>query len=538
MSSTPQVDIPGCGTVRGIQADTQSTVAKFLNIPYATVTERWRPAVNAAPWIGVRDASVQGPVCPQPRTDNPLVSPNGITEVSEKDCLNLNIFAPQNRLNTSQPLIPVMVWIHGGAYRDGGNAMKLYDGTKLVAESMNIDCPVIVVTINYRLNFFGFLSSPELVQDVQSDSRLSPNEKSVGNWGLLDQKIALEWVRDHIAAFGGDPEKITAFGESAGAASIGYHMSIPAHHGLFQRAIMQSGAATSLTARPVEVINRKDFIPLCQYFEGRGVIDPNLSPQEKLEILRGIPAEELTAAGDDDRVFAFLPTVDDVLIHGDVQRWIHDPARYDPGVKAVMLGDCPDQGTTLVAGLGESSYVGWPGKLARHFPPGKSHKSFAHDLGTIYGVPESNPDAERISADMISDAIFLYPIHATTVALMGTEGYSRPNDPLRLVRYRFDRPLSIPDLRCFGTAHHAIDLPFVFGPDLFTNRFSDADKELSREVQRIWIRFAHGQVDDAEAELNAIEFTAEGDIRKTPEQLNTWTRLSAEKLALWQPGEQ
>jgi para-nitrobenzyl esterase len=202
-----------------------------------------------------------------------------------------------------------------------------------------------------------------------------------------------------------------------------------------------------------------------------------------------------------------------------------------------MLGDCPDEGTTLIAGLGES-YVGWPGKLMRHFPPGKSHESVARDLGTIYGVPESNPDAERISADVISDAIFLYPIHATTVALMGTEGYSRPHDPLRLVRYRFDRPLSVPELMCFGTAHHAIELPFVFGHDLFTNRFSDADKELSREVQRIWIQFAHGHVDDAEAEINAIEFTAGGDIRKTSEQLDTWTRLSAERLALWQPGEQ
>ncbi|KAF9354167.1 hypothetical protein BGX34_011179 [Mortierella sp. NVP85] len=534
MSSTPQVDIPGCGTVQGVQAATHSTVAKFLNIPYATVTERWRPAVKPASWTGVRDASKQGPVCPQPRTDNPLISLEGITEFSEENCLNLNIFAPKDQWsNKSQPLIPVMIWIHGGGYRDGGNAMSLYDGTKLVAESMDIDRPVIVVTINYRLNFFGFLSSPELVQDVQSDTRLSPNEKSVGNWGLLDQKMALEWVRDHITAFGGNPEEITAFGESSGAASIGYHLSIPAHHGLFQRAIMQSGAATSLTARPAEVINRKDFIPLCRYFEARGDIDPNLPPQEKLDILRSISATDLAAAGDDDRAFAFLPTVDNVLIHGDVQRWIHDPARYDPGVKAVMLGDCPDEGTTLVAGLGESSYVEWPGKLIRHFPPGKSHESVVRDLGTIYGIPESNPDAERISADVIHDAIFLYPIHATTVALMGTEGYSRPNEPLRVVRYRFDRPLSIPDLRCFGTAHHAIELPFVFGPDLFTNHFSEADKELSREVQRIWIRFAHGQVDDG----NAIEFTAGGDIQRTPEQLDTWTRLSAEKLALWKPGE-
>jgi len=467
-----------------------------------------------------------------------VISPNGITEVSEENCLNLNIFAPQGRLNTSQPLIPVMVWIHGGGYKDGGNAMNLYDGTNLVARSMEIEHPVIVVTINYRLNYFGFLSSPELVHDVQSDTRLSPNEKSVGNWGLLDQKMALEWVRDHITAFGGDPEKITAFGGSSGAASIGYHMSIPAHHGLFQRAIMQSGAATSLTARPAEVVNRKDFIPLCQYFEARGVIDPNLPSQEKLEILRGIPAVELAAAGDDDRAFSFLPTIDDVLIHGDVQRWIHNPSRYDPGVKAVMLGDCLDEGRTLVTGLGEPSMGTWS-RIRDSFRPPGATDDFVTRFEETYGAPTTDDDTIGFSVPVLADAVILYPVHATAVALVHANESRSIENRLKLVRYRFNHPLDVPELRCFGTAHHAIELPFVFGPDLFTSHFSEDDIALSQRVQQIWIEFACGQVGDVEAEINAIVFTETATVDEMHvEELHAWTRLSAEKLALWQPGEQ
>ncbi|KAK3813058.1 MAG: Alpha/Beta hydrolase protein [Benniella sp.] len=555
MSSTVQVSIPGCGTVQGVQVDTQPTVAKFLNIPYATVPERWRLAVKAVPWTGVRDASEQGPVCHQPKSANPLVSMTGINVdeddeeayskvFNEEHCLNLNIFAPKDQLNNkSRPLIPVMVWIHGGGYKDGSNALELYNSTNLVAHSIkNVGHPVIVVTINYRLNYFGFLSSPELVHDVQSDTRLSSNghEKSVGNWGLLDQKMALEWVRDHIEAFGGNPKEITAFGESAGSASIGYHLSIPAHHGLFQRAIMQSGASTTMTTGRAELEGQRYFRQLCQHFEKLGVIDPNLSGAEKLARLRKIPGKDIAAAGNNGKIGMFVPTIDNVLIHGDVREWIHDSSRYDPNVKAVMLGDCRDEGSMFVPELGASSLKKWPRFVTRYCPPGEER-----EFEAIYGTPQTDADAVRISGNVLSDTVFLYPIHATTLALMDSTESSHRKEPLELARYHFDRPLDIVEPMGLGLgAHHAVELPFVFGPDVCLDMFSDVEKALSLRVQELWILFAWGVTSRqyglkhgfnsilpagvGEAKKEAIVFTEEGAVEKTHVE-----RLDGRKLAFW-----
>ncbi|KAF9124598.1 hypothetical protein BGW39_008084 [Mortierella sp. 14UC] len=464
MSSTPQINIPSCGTVQGTQTDTQPTVAKFLNIPYATVPERWRSAVKAAPWSGVRDATVQGPVCHQPSSENPLVSmsSSAVDEddeaeyskvYSEEHCLNLNIFAPHDRLNKHfMPLIPVMVWIHGGGYKDGSNGMSLYDATNMVAHSVKgIGRPVIVVTINYRLNYFGFLSSAELVQDVQSNKRLSDKnaEKSVGNWGLLDQKIALEWVRDHIEAFGGNPKDVTVFGESAGAASIGYHLAIPTHHGLFQRAILQSGAVTTMIAGRPDMEGQRYFNHLCQHFK---LNESGLTGAQKLEQLKKIPAKDLVKAADNGKVGMFIPTIDNVLIHSDPRGWVHDGSRYDPNLKAVMLGDC--------------------------------QKEFE----AIYGVPKTDAEAASISAIVLSDSVFLYPIHATSRALLAGQ------PQLEMTRFHFDHPLQVVEEMELGLgAHHAAELPFVFGSDTYQELFSDAEKKLSLRVMEVWVLFAWGE---------------------------------------------
>ncbi|KAF9963734.1 hypothetical protein BGZ65_012799 [Modicella reniformis] len=555
MSTPPQVNIPGCGIVQGIETSAQPTVAKFLNVPYATVLERWRPAVKPTPWKGVRDASEQGPMCNQPKSANILVAMTSV-EVDEDDeeayskvyseehCLNLNIFVPKNQLNRSQPLIPVMVWIHGGGYKDGSNAMDLYDSSNLVAHSIKtVGHPVIVVTINYRLNYFGFFSSPELVQEVQSDTRLSSGDhsKSVGNWGLLDQKMALEWVRDHIEAFGGNPMEVTAFGESAGSASVGYHLTIPAHHGLFQRAIMQSGTPTTMTAGRPELEGQRYFNQLCRHF---GLNDPNMSGAEKLAKLRKIPAKDIAAAGDNGKIGMFIPTIDNVLIHGDVREWIHDPSRYDPRVKAVMLGDCRDEGSMFVPDLGAKSLKQWPRFLSRYCPPGEER-----EFGAIYGTPKTDADAVRISSTVLSDVVFLYPIHSTSVALMRSGENRRGDDPLDIVRYHFDRPLSIVETLNLGLgAHHAVELPFIFGSDTTLDIFSDEEKTLSLRVMNIWILFAWGltsrqyslkhgldsvlPADVGEGKQEAIVFTEAATVEKAQVE-----RLSARTIAFWRRSE-
>ncbi|KAF9926901.1 hypothetical protein FBU30_003622 [Linnemannia zychae] len=514
MSSTPQINIVGCGIIQGTQTESQHTVAKFLNIPYATVPERWRPAVKAVPWTGVRDATVQGPICHQPSSENPLVSmnSNGADEddeveyskvYNEEHCLNLNIFAPIDRLNNEyKPLIPVMVWIHGGGFKDGSNGMSLYDATNLVAHSVKkVGRPVIVVTINYRLNYFGFLSSAELVQDVQSDKRLSDNntEKSVGNWGLLDQKIALEWVRDHIEAFGGNPKDVTVFGESAGAASIGYHLAIPAHFGLFQKAILQSGAATTMTAGRPEMEGQRYFNHLCQHFN---LNEAGLTGAQKLEQLKKIPAKELVKAANNGKVGMFIPTIDNVLIRDDPRGWFNNVARFDPNLKAVMLGDCRDEGIMFVPTLGAKNMKRWPRFFARNCPPGQEK-----EFEAIYGIPKTDEEASEISAVALSDSVFLYPIHETSRALLA----SMPQ--LEMTRFHFDRPLQIvEDMELGLGAHHAAELPFVFGSDSYQELFSDAEKELCLKLMEVWILFAWGETSRQHGLKHGLNSLAPSDV--------------------------
>lgn len=199
-------------------------VVSFRNIPFAAPPVgdlRWQPPAAPAAWEGVRDASEFGPSCPQPaRPDRPQ-SP-ALANQSE-DCLSLNVWAPENAENA-----PVMVWIHGGAHRLGSGTLPYYDGTALAEKG------VVLVTLNYRLGLLGYFAHPALTTEAE------PGEP-LGNYGLMDQIAALEWVQENISAFGGDPGNVTVFGESAGGASTIYLLTVPAAHGLFQKAIVESG---------------------------------------------------------------------------------------------------------------------------------------------------------------------------------------------------------------------------------------------------------------------------------------------------------
>lgn len=216
------VDAP-CGRLAGERA---GDIFIFRGIPYAKPPIgplRWRMPEPLEPWSGLRDATKFGPICPQAPTQIETLMGGSLGAQSE-DCLYLNVWTPGcdggNR--------PVMFWIHGGAFVIGAGSQGIYNGAHLAAR----DC--VVVTINYRLGAFGFVD----LRDA-TDGRLP----GTGAEGIADQFLALHWVKQNIAAFGGNPGNITIFGESAGAMSVATLLSIPAARGLFQKAIVQSGAA-------------------------------------------------------------------------------------------------------------------------------------------------------------------------------------------------------------------------------------------------------------------------------------------------------
>src|SRR5882757_8137141 len=211
-----------CGAVRGELID---NVRVFRGIPFAAPpvgTSRWRPPVAPAPWREPLDATRFGDDCPQ-RAALPVGSR---AAAQSEDCLTLNIWSPAKSPNER---LPVMVWIFGGSFVFGSAAEERADGMTFAREG------IVYVTINYRVGMFGFLAHPALGAE-------SPNGTS-GNYGLLDQIAALRWVRENIEQFGGDPERVTVFGVSAGAASISLLLTSPLATGLFKQVILQSPGA-------------------------------------------------------------------------------------------------------------------------------------------------------------------------------------------------------------------------------------------------------------------------------------------------------
>lgn len=251
-----------------------ATVRTFLAIPYAAppVGElRWRPPQPATRWHGLRDATEPAPYCPQ------APSPYGRASTSE-DCLYLNVVTPADANPASR--YPVLFWIHGGALLVGGSAG--YDPTRLASKS------VVVVTTNYRIGMLGFLAHPALTAE-------SPAHAS-GDYGLMDQQAALAWVQRNIAHFGGDPDNVTIFGQSAGGLSVHSQLASPLAADLFARAIVESGAY-SLTQPPLAAAEAAG-----QAFATRaGCADQSLT------CLRGLPVSSLLAA---NTASTIVPDVD------------------------------------------------------------------------------------------------------------------------------------------------------------------------------------------------------------------------------------
>jgi para-nitrobenzyl esterase len=228
------------GQVSGVTLP--SGVRAFKGIPFGAPPIgdlRWKEPQPVAKWEGVRAADKFGNVCVQPSQPNRLPNKNVTVDLPDspktsEDCLYLNLWTAANRANERRP---VMVWIFGGAYSEGGGNSPHNDGENLAKKG------VILVNFNYRLGPFGFFSHPELTKES--------GRNASGNQALADSIAVLRWVKENIAAFGGDPNNVTIFGESAGAAMVGGLLGSPVAKGLFQRAILESGTWTGLGIAPM-----------------------------------------------------------------------------------------------------------------------------------------------------------------------------------------------------------------------------------------------------------------------------------------------
>jgi para-nitrobenzyl esterase len=243
-------------------------VRLYRGIPYAAPPVgklRWRPPQPIVPWKGVLAADHFSAACVQlPRDQNNIGWRDGMVPVSE-DCLYINVWTPAKSV---QDKLPVMVWIHGGGFREGSGAETAWAGDNLAKKG------VIYVNFNYRLNVFGFLAHPDLTRESEHHSS--------GNYAFLDQVAALRWVQKNIAQFGGDPDNVTIFGQSAGGASVGVQMVSPLSKGLFKRAVGQSGG-----------VNRG--IPLAEA-EKMGVKFAESLGAHSIAELRAKPASEVVKA--------------------------------------------------------------------------------------------------------------------------------------------------------------------------------------------------------------------------------------------------
>jgi len=288
-SQGPIVKAPA-GTLEGL---TEGSLRVFRAIPYAQAPAgvmRWKPPVPMPVWSGTRQAVEFGPACSQPQARMSTIYLQDLRPFDE-DCLHLNIWAPADASSA-----PVLVWIHGGSLVLGSGREPLYDGARLAEQGM------VVVSINYRLGVFGFLAHPEL-------SAESPEGIS-GNYGLLDQIEALNWVQNNISAFGGDPANVTIAGESAGALSIMYLLAAPPARGLFAKAIAQSAYMIS-----VPELKQSRFGQFSAEDAGSGVLAALKVPD--IATLRAMDAQELAEALTTTGYFP-LPTVDGKTVPGQL----------------------------------------------------------------------------------------------------------------------------------------------------------------------------------------------------------------------------
>jgi para-nitrobenzyl esterase len=313
------------GTVQGVVAD---GIGTFKGIPFAappTGKNRWRAPQPVEAWNGVRAADHFAPGCMQdPAMMTFLGSDAGVSE----DCLYVDVWTPAK---TAGDRLPVMVWIYGGGFGAGATSSPTYDGARLAGLG------VVEVNVAYRVGAFGFLAHPELSTESGTGS---------GNYGLLDQIAALEWVKRNIAAFGGDPANVTIFGESAGGISVSMLAASPAAKGLFARAISESGGSFAPPQGPGDEAAGLS-VPTLARAQARGRRFLEQLGVSHIAEARALPAEKVREAQGPGLGGGFWPVVDGHVLLGD-QYVLYEQGRFND--TPILIGTNSDEGASFVRG--------------------------------------------------------------------------------------------------------------------------------------------------------------------------------------------
>ncbi|TVY46502.1 Para-nitrobenzyl esterase [Lachnellula occidentalis] len=334
-----ELEVPSLGKIKGLSYDDQT--CQYLGIQYAEVPGRFRRPKPPAPWKdGCYDGTKLGPYCPQPPRDfypipaaaRPWLEMPGTDEFN---CLNLNISVP-HMPKSNLELLPVMVFLHGGAFAYATGSAPIYDGRILATTAAtDIARPTIIITLNYRLGVYGFLAG----RDIEAYNK-EHGESGVGNYGIWDQTLALQWIQKHISGFGGDPQRVTIFGQSAGGVSVSCHLL--RGEPLFSSAIIQSGLLRLCGVMSIDeyqICYEKMLLALG--------ISLDLTPTERMKQFIAADVEKVTAAMVPTFVIPVITMSlcdDGVLIPGPMPTaGEYEQFSIPQWCPNVMMGDCRNE---------------------------------------------------------------------------------------------------------------------------------------------------------------------------------------------------
>ncbi len=469
LAQTSPISVTG-GQIQGVLAAADPGVIAFNGVPYAAPPVgdlRWRPPAAVVAWDGIKPSESPGATC---------IQAFGGGDSQSEDCLFLNVWAPTE---IDDPL-PVMVWIHGGGYSMGSGGGALQDGTHLAARD------VVVVSLNYRLNAFGFLAHPAL--SAESGHQAS------GNYGLMDMVAALEWVRDNIDSFGGDASRVTIFGESAGAGAVMSLLLVPQAEGLFHRAIAESNYISGWDRTLREAEGGR------QPAEDQGLrLAAALGAEvdDALQTMRAATAAEVVEAfRGAGGGYVWAPNVDGWVIPDDPLVMYQEGRQHDVPLITGMMGN---EGSMMTQGSQVDSVEKFESYIRTTYP------AIADDALAHYGV---TPDTVKAAVDHVShDMLFAGPVKTQATL------HAKVSSPAWVYHFTLVPPTAI---GANHGSHHAGELAYVFGTmvpngtlpdgapmkgmigstgtlrysDFLEGDWTDHDHEVSKTLMAYWTQFA------------------------------------------------